>query len=130
MWKEQERIRIKIKCAHSPFVAFEIFKFNSQRVILVICQHVNVFIAEPKLFRRIAEAILIIGPITVEIFPWLAVLVAPLNYLDCCTFQQNSFKRASKTFFSTHFFVSCLIGIIVIFYSIHMCHLSFCQIGY
>lgn len=68
---------------HLPFVSLEVFEFHSKRVILVVGEHVNVLVTEPEFSSRIAEAVFVVDPISVEIFPRLAEVVPPLYHL--CT---------------------------------------------
>jgi hypothetical protein len=65
-----------------PFVAFKILQLNAQHVVLVIGEHVDVFISEPELFSRVTKAVLVIGPVTVEVLAWLAEVIASLDYLN------------------------------------------------
>lgn len=64
-----------------PFVTFEVFKFNSKHVIFIICQHVYIFIAQPKFFSRISKSIFIVSPISIKILPWISEIIPPLNNL-------------------------------------------------
>lgn len=65
-----------------PFVSFEIFQLDPERVVLVVRQHVDVLVAEPEFLARIAEAVLVVGPVAVEVLPGFAKVVTPLNDLQ------------------------------------------------
>lgn len=65
-----------------PFIAFEIFKFDTQWVIFVVGEHVDIFVAQPKFLGRITEAIFIVGPVAIEVFARFTKVVTPLNYLS------------------------------------------------
>lgn len=61
-----------------PFVSFEVLQLDPEDVVLVVGQHVNVFVAKPELFARISEAVLVIGPVSVEVLSRLSVVVSSL----------------------------------------------------
>jgi hypothetical protein len=65
-----------------PFVAFKIFKLDAQHAVFIIGKHVDVLITKPELFCRVTKAILIIGPITVEVLSRIAEVIPPLDNLE------------------------------------------------
>lgn len=75
---------VKLPVSHIvlPFVSFKILQLNSKHVVLVIGEHVDVLIAEPELFSRVTEAVLVIGPVPVEVLPWLAEVITSLDHLN------------------------------------------------
>lgn len=66
---------------YSPFVSFKVFKLKPQHVVFIVCQHVNVFIAKPKLSSRISKSIFVVCPVSIEVFTGLTKVVSSLNYL-------------------------------------------------
>lgn len=64
-----------------PDVAFEVFEFDAQGVVLGVGQHVDVLVAQPEFHFRIAEAALVVVPVAVEVLALLAVVVAALDHL-------------------------------------------------
>lgn len=71
----------KLRNWHIPFIALEIFQFDAQHVVLVVGQHVDVLVAQPKFSGRIAETVFVIGPISIEVLTRLTEIVATLNHL-------------------------------------------------
>lgn len=82
------KVSYKLKI-NLPLVAFKIFKFHAKRVFFVVGQHVYVFISQPEFFGRIAETVLVIRPISVEVFAWFAQVVSPLYYLELRKYITN-----------------------------------------
>lgn len=80
----------KCHTASIPFISFEIFQFNSQRIVFIIGEHVNVFIAQPEFFGWIAETIFVISPVSIEILSWFTEIVSSLNDLEKMFFTRNS----------------------------------------
>ena len=64
-----------------PLVSFKVFQFDSQGVVFVVGQHVNIFISHPEFFGRVTETIFVISPVTIEILSGFAKLVTSLNHL-------------------------------------------------
>lgn len=68
-----------------PFVSFKVFQFNSKLILLIVCKHVDILITEPELFSRISKSILVICPVTVEVFSGVSKVVTSLNNLLIAT---------------------------------------------
>ena len=66
-----------------PRVPLEIFQIYPQLVVVAPGQHVDVFVAEPKLLLGGAEAVLVFIPIAIETLSRLAVVAPSLYYLKC-----------------------------------------------
>jgi predicted transcriptional regulator len=66
---------------HSPLVALKVLQLDAQCVVLVVGQHVDVLVAHPELLGGITEAILVVGPVAVEVLAWIAKIVTSLNDL-------------------------------------------------
>lgn len=64
-----------------PFVSFKIFQFHPEGVLLVIGEHINIFVPQPKFLGRIPETVFVVVPVAIEIFPRDAEIVPTLNNL-------------------------------------------------
>lgn len=102
-----------------PLVAFEVFQFDAQHVILVVRQHVDIFVPEPELLRRIAETVFVVRPIAVEVFARIPEVVAPLDHLSKWNSMKSMFEcndlmalaraRRQNRFFFIRFLVILLV---------------------
>lgn len=64
-----------------PLVSLKVLQFYTQSIIFIVCQHVDIFIAQPEFLWWISKAILIVCPIAIEVFSWLTKVITSLNYL-------------------------------------------------
>ena len=89
-----------------PRVPLEIFQIYPQLVVVAPGQHVDVFVAEPKLLLGGAEAVLVFIPIAIETLSRLAVVAPSLYYLKCkCSCPQCWLSISfSKVLFLEHAF--------------------------
>jgi hypothetical protein len=71
-----------VEIFYIPFVSFEVLQFNSQHVLLIVGEHVNIFISKPELLAWVAKAVLIVDPVPVEVFSRLAEIVSALDNLE------------------------------------------------
>ena len=73
-----------------PRVPLKIFQIDPQLIVVAPGQHVDVFVAEPKLLLGGAEAVLVFIPIAIETLSRLAVVAPSLYYLKCkCSCPQS-----------------------------------------
>ena len=63
-----------------PFVSFKVLEFNAQRIVLIVCQHVNVLVAQPELLSWVSETVLVVGPVSVKVLARLPEIVTSLNH--------------------------------------------------
>lgn len=81
-----------------PFVSFEIFQFHPERILLVIGEHINIFVPQPKFLGRIAETVFVVVPVAIEILPGDAEIVATLDNLKKKpNHLPNTVRRRVKT---------------------------------
>ena len=92
-WSEHYSYVLNVSWPHRsvlPRVPFEIFQIDPQLVVVAPGQHVDVFVAEPKLLLGGAEAVLVFIPIAIETLSRLAVVAPSLYYLKCkCSCPQS-----------------------------------------
>lgn len=62
-------------------------------MVVRVSEHVDVFVAQPELGFRVAEAMFVIVPLPVEGLPWLSEIVSSLNHLQ----QQKQFALINRT---------------------------------
>lgn len=79
-----------------PLISFEVLQLNSQHVILVICQHVDVLVTKPELLAWIPEAILVICPVPVEVLWRDAEVVSTLDNLKFASIYFFYIQKMAK----------------------------------
>jgi hypothetical protein len=76
-----------------PFVPFEVLQLDPQDVLFVVGQHVDVLVAQPELLGGVAEAVLVVVPVAVEVLAGVAEVVAALDHLQKDQEVKNGFLR-------------------------------------
>lgn len=51
-------------------------------MVIRVSEHVDVFVAQPELGLRVAEAVFVVVPLPVEGLAGLAEVISPLNHLQ------------------------------------------------
>lgn len=83
-----------LHCLVLPFVSFKIFQFHPEGVLLVIGEHINIFVPQPKFLGRIPETVFVVVPVAIEILPGDAEIVPTLNNLKT---KANHLPNTVKT---------------------------------